>query len=76
MHGGFSINRTVKKLKIIALIWSKHLYVQSDSFKCAAGQEKKRNTPIYFNTSYRREMKLVSIIMNDCLLKFDALMFS
>ena len=29
---------------------------------------KKRNTPIYFNTNYRREMKLVPIIMDYCLL--------
>ena len=30
--------------------------------------QKKRNTPIYFNTNYRREMKLVPIIMDYCLL--------
>ena len=30
--------------------------------------KKKRNTPIYFNTNYRREMKLVAIIMDYCLL--------
>ena len=36
---------------------------------------KKRNTPIYFNTNYRAEMKLVSIIMDYCLLQFDALKF-
>ena len=30
--------------------------------------KKKRNTPIYFNTNYRREMKLVPIIMDYCLL--------
>ena len=36
---------------------------------------KKRNTPIYFNTNYRREMKLVPIIMDYCLLQFDALKF-
>ena len=28
------------------------------------GQKKKRNTPIYFNAKYRREMKLVPIIMD------------
>ena len=37
--------------------------------------KKKRNTPIYFNTNYRTEMKLVPIIMDYCLLKFDALKF-
>ena len=36
---------------------------------------KKRNTPIYFNTNYRRKMKLVLIIMDYCLLEFDALKF-
>ena len=35
----------------------------------------KRNTPIYFNTNYRTEMKLVPIIMDYCLLQFDALKF-
>ena len=34
---------------------------------CTVGQ-KKRNTAIYFNTTYRREMKLVPIIMDYCLL--------
>ena len=43
---------------------------------CTDGQKKKeRNTPIYFNTNYRAEMKLVSIIMDYCLLQFDALKF-
>ena len=37
--------------------------------------KKKRNTPIYFNTSYRTEMKLVPIIMDYCLLQFDDLKF-
>ena len=37
-----------------------------------AGQ-KKSNTLIYFNTNYRREMKLVPINKNYCLLEFDAL---
>ena len=35
--------------------------------------EKKRNTAIYFNTNYRTEMKLVPVIMDYCLLQFDAL---
>ena len=36
--------------------------------------KKKRNIPIYFNTNYRTEMKLV-VIMVYCLLQFDALKF-
>ena len=46
--------------------------------KCTVGQKEKktkRNTAIYFNTNYRREMKLVSIFMDYCLLQFDAIMF-
>ena len=41
-------------------------------FLCKVGQ-KKRNTPIYFNTNYRTEMKLIPIIMDYYLLQFDAL---
>ena len=37
--------------------------------------KRKRNTPVYFNTNYRTEMKLVAIIMDYCLLQFDALKF-
>ena len=32
-----------------------------------------KNTPTYFTTNYRTEMKLVPIIMDYCLLYFDAL---
>ena len=45
---------------------------------CTVGQKKKKkkgNTPIYFNTNYRTEMKLVPIIMNYCLFQFNALKF-
>ena len=37
--------------------------------------KKKKNgsTPIYFNTNYRTEIKLVPKIMDYCLLQFDAL---
>ena len=42
---------------------------------CAVGQEKKRNIPMYFNTNYHTEMKLVPIIMDYCLLQFDDLKF-
>ena len=38
-------------------------------------KKRKRNTPIYFNTNYRTEMKLVPIIMDYCLLQFDVLKF-
>ena len=38
-------------------------------------KKKKRNVPIYFNASYRTEMKLVPIIMDYCLPHFDALKF-
>ena len=34
-----------------------------------------RNTPIYFNTSYCTEMKLVPNNRDYCLLQFDALKF-
>ena len=38
-------------------------------------KRRKRNTPFYFNTNYRIEMKLVPIIMDYCLLQFNALTF-
>ena len=38
-------------------------------------RSKKKNTLIYFKTNYRREMKLVLIIMDYYLLQFDALKF-
>ena len=38
-------------------------------------RSKRRNTPIYFNTNYRTEMKLVPMIMDYYLLQFDALKF-
>ena len=46
------------------------IYNQSKKAK-----KKKRNTPTNFSTNYRREMKLVPINMNDCLLQFNALKF-
>ena len=39
------------------------------------GQKKKRNSPIYFNTNYRTEIKLVQIIIDYCLFQFDVLKF-
>ena len=38
-------------------------------------KKKELNIPIYSNTIYRTEMKLVPIIMDYCLLQFDALKF-
>ena len=38
-------------------------------------KKEKPNIPIYFNPNYRREMKLVPIIMDYCLFQFDALKF-
>ena len=38
-------------------------------------KKERRNTPIYFNTTYRTEMKLVPNFMDYCLLQFDALKF-
>ena len=35
-------------------------------------KEKNKNTPINFNTNYRREMKIIPTDMN-CLLQFNAL---
>ena len=43
------------------------------SGQCTVGQ-KKQNTPINFNTNYRKEMKLVPIIMDYCLLQFKILL--
>ena len=35
-------------------------------------KKQKRNTPIYFNTNYRGEMKLVPDVMDYCQRQFDA----
>ena len=37
--------------------------------------KKERNISIYFNRNYRTETKLILIIMDYCLLQFDALKF-
>ena len=39
-------------------------------------QQQKHETPIYFNSNYSTEVKLVPIILDYCLLQFDALNFS
>ena len=38
-------------------------------------KKEKKNIFIYFNTNYRTKMKQVQIIMDYCLLQFDALIF-
>ena len=50
-------------------------YVWSSFESMYSSSKKKQNTPIYFNTNYLTEMKLVPIIMDYCLLSFDALKF-
>ena len=44
---------------------------------CTVGQnkQKKRNIPINFDTNYRRDMKLIPVNMDYCVLQFDALKF-
>ena len=46
---------------------------QMTSLEGTIGQ--KKSLFIYFNTNYRAEMKQVPIIMDYCLLQFDALNF-
>ena len=38
-------------------------------------RKKNRNTPTYLNSNYRTKIKLIPIIMDYCLLQFDALQF-
>ena len=59
-HKKLYLHRTIEH------IISKKEYVTC-LYVCTAGQ-KKGNTPIYFNKNYRKEMKLVPIIMDYCLL--------
>ena len=56
----FSKFLTNIKLRSTFAFWSNNFRYSSS--------KKKRNTPIYFNANYRREMKLVPIIMDYCLL--------
>ena len=58
----------------------KHLYAEFLEMKTYQIQsvkkrKTKRNTPVYSNTIYRREMKLVPINVDYCLLQVDALKF-
>ena len=50
-------------------------YRDSPILNLYSRSKKKRNTPIYFSTNYLTEMKMVPIIMDYCLLQFDALKF-
>ena len=50
---------------------SKIIRKYSSNVEMYSRSKKKRNIPIYFNTNYHTEMKLVSIIMDYCLLQFD-----
>ena len=43
--------------------------------KCTVEKKRKKKHSIYFNTNNRTEMKPVPIIMDYCLLQFDALKF-
>ena len=57
-----------------------HSQLLPNNHICTVGQKttttkKKTKIPIYFITNYRTEIKLVTIIMNYCLLQFDALNF-
>ena len=78
-----------KKSYFLQMIW-KFLFISTKSliqstlnvkdkysnfFSVKLTFKKIKNTFIYFNTNYHTEMKLVPIIMDYCLLKFDALKF-
>ena len=43
---------------------------------CTVGQKKKGTPPTNSNTNYRREMKLLPINMDYCLLQFGAIKFN
>ena len=57
-------------------MFSKRIKTNVQQVKKKKKRKKERNTPIYFNTNNRTEMKPVPIIMDYCLLQFDALRFS
>ena len=60
-----------KKVFVISALYAIEAKKKGAIMKCTVGQ-KKRNTPIYYNTNYHTEMKLVPVIMDYSLLKFDA----
>ena len=64
-----------RKIETVTFNYFLHEW-NSHSFNVyAVDQKKKRNTLIYFNANYRTEVKLIPIIMDYCLLQFDALKF-
>ena len=58
-----------------SLLSQMNVYTMYSRLKKKKERKKERNTPIYFNTNYNTKMKLVLIIMNYCLFRFDALKF-
>ena len=52
-------------------VWNFHIHSRSEKKK--EKRKEKQNTSIYFNTNYLRDTKLVQIIIDYCLLQFDAL---
>ena len=71
----YDVNTPLNIMKLTRL--NEYLKRQNE---CTVRQKKKerkrrQNTSIYTNINYRREMKLVPIIMYYCLLQFDALKF-
>ena len=46
-----------------------------DKKKKEKNKKRKRNTPIYFKKNYRTGMKLLPLLIDYCLLQFDALRF-
>ena len=60
-----AIEIVVEHKKYKRNIFLKAMYSQSK-------KEKKKNTTLKFNTKYRKEMKLVLINIDYCLLSFDA----
>ena len=62
------------KIIFLLLTYLKNLFRPLLQFNVQS-VKKKQNTPIYFKIIYRTEMKLVPIIMDYCLLQFDALKF-
>ena len=62
----FFINRQVKYLLLVLQYYVSLIYVNVRGMYSRSN--KKRNTPIYFNTNYHTRMKMVPIIMDQCLL--------
>ena len=52
-----------------------YIFIHTHTYICVQLAKKKRKTPINSNTNYRREIKLIPINMDYCLLQFDAVKF-